>query len=316
MDRPDFPVQMAAAIPMQGITAITGPSGAGKTTLLRAIAGLDPAHGPILLDGVPLDNVPSHKRGIGFVFQDPRLFPHLNVAENVAYGARRRGGLDGLDAIVAAMDIGPLMARRTGGLSGGEARRVALARALASHPQLLLLDEPMSGLDTARKAEILPYLVRAIHQFGIPALYVSHARDETLMLADRILRIDGGRVAGWADAPARLRATTTLTGRVRGLRIAGVDTIAQVPNVHRHWQVAIDPDDALLSQHNPGPGTGIATLQAVIAHVSTHYVDIRIAEDSVRWPHPDRTGWQPRQGETCYLTLLKVHPRPDFTRSE
>ncbi|WP_417482743.1 molybdenum ABC transporter ATP-binding protein [Maricaulis sp.] len=206
--RGDFRLEVEAAIPLAGITAVFGPSGSGKTSLLRLIAGLDrPAAGRIALGADVWSDrgvfIPAHKRPAGLVFQDARLFGHLTVAGNLAYATRRAGpGETRFDAetIIETLDLAPLLPRRPASLSGGEAQRVALARALLSQPRLLLLDEPMAGLDHARKAELLPYLDTALRQLEIPALYVSHSVEEVVRLADRVLALSQGRVVAMGPA--------------------------------------------------------------------------------------------------------------------
>ncbi|RVT49783.1 molybdenum ABC transporter ATP-binding protein [Rubrivivax albus] len=201
--RRDFTLDVALPLPMQGVTALFGPSGCGKTTLLRALAGLERAAGRVALgDEVWQDDaagrfVPPHQRSLGYVIQESALFPHLDVAANLAYG-RRRAGADGarvdLPALVDLLGIGALMARRPATLSGGERQRVAIARALATGPQLLLMDEPLAALDAPRKAEILPYLERLSRTLALPVVYVTHAIDEVARLADHLLLLDAGRV--------------------------------------------------------------------------------------------------------------------------
>ena len=205
-----FALDIDGRIPLQGVTAIVGPSGGGKTTLLRALAGLETPDaaevrfGPTLWDGGGV-SLPPEARRVGFVFQGAALFTHLTVAENIRYGARRRG-VTSYGAIIDALDLGPLMERRVPGLSGGEARRVALGRALASNPAILFLDEPLSGLDQARKEELLPYIGRAVAEAQVPAIYVTHSRAEIAALADRVLGLEHGRLTGWKPAPIRFRA--------------------------------------------------------------------------------------------------------------
>lgn len=203
---PDFTLEIDERIAAKGVTALFGPSGSGKTTLLRAIAGFErPTRGRIVLgDRVFFDaeagiSVPPHERPVGFLFQDARLFAHLDVSGNLDFGARRRGRGDTRFAfrdVVESLDLAPLLARRVDGLSGGERQRVALGRTLLSGPELLLLDEPLAALDVGRKAEILPYLEKVTRRFGIPTLFVSHDLDEVAQLADRVLVLDDGQVAG------------------------------------------------------------------------------------------------------------------------
>jgi molybdate transport system ATP-binding protein len=203
---PGFHLAAKAAVPLQGITAIRGPSGSGKTTLLRALAGLVPgATGTVRFGARDWTGLPAHDRRIGFVFQEPRLFPHMSVADNVAYGARRRARPGRADEAIAAFGLEPLLARRPTTLSGGEARRVALARALASEPDVLFLDEPLTGLDGTRRAAALALIAATVRTSGLPVLYVTHDAAEIAAVADRVLGLSEGRCTGWDPAPQRLR---------------------------------------------------------------------------------------------------------------
>lgn len=196
-----FEVQAGFAAPA-GVTALFGRSGSGKTTVVNAVAGLfRPEGGRITLGGEVLFDaargvfLPPHRRRLGYVFQDARLFPHLTVQQNLLYGARfNRVEAPPLDRIVALLDIAPLLSRRPGTLSGGERQRVAIGRALLSAPRMLLMDEPLAALDGARKAEILPYLERLRDEAGLPILYVSHAMAEVARLATTVVLLDRGRV--------------------------------------------------------------------------------------------------------------------------
>jgi molybdate transport system ATP-binding protein len=187
-----------------GATALFGPSGAGKTSLVNMIAGLiTPDRGRIVLDDTVLFdsatgvNVPAHRRRIGYVFQEGRLFPHMTVARNLDYGRRMSGlAIDAAEAdrIIGLLDIRPLLDRRPGKLSGGERQRVAVGRALLMRPRLLLLDEPLASLDARRKAEILPYLERLRDEAGVPMVYVSHNPAEIRRIASAIVWLEEGRV--------------------------------------------------------------------------------------------------------------------------
>ncbi|WP_299554164.1 molybdenum ABC transporter ATP-binding protein [uncultured Tateyamaria sp.] len=179
-----------------GVTALFGRSGAGKTTIVNAVAGLlRPDHAHITLDGLRFDTLPVHKRRVGYVFQDARLFPHMTVADNLDYASRYGARASDRPRIIEMLGIGVLLDRRPATLSGGEKQRVALGRALLSNPRLLLMDEPLAALDGPRKAEILPYLDRLKREAGVPILYVSHAVDEVARLADHMMLLAGGRVA-------------------------------------------------------------------------------------------------------------------------
>jgi molybdate transport system ATP-binding protein len=190
--------------PTPGIVALFGPSGCGKSTTINIIAGLlAPDRGEIRLDeDVLLDTrravaVAAERRGIGYVFQDARLFPHLNVAANLGYAQRRarRAPYVSLERVIALLDLEPLMSRRVHRLSGGERQRVAIGRALLSQPRLLLLDEPLAALDRDRREEVLPYLETLRDQLSIPMIYVSHQFDEVLRLATHLVLLQSGTVA-------------------------------------------------------------------------------------------------------------------------
>ncbi|HEX4141264.1 MAG TPA: ATP-binding cassette domain-containing protein [Candidatus Methylacidiphilales bacterium] len=188
-----------------GCIGIFGPSGAGKTTLLELITGLRRAHkGHIALDGDVLADVenrtwiPPHLRRIGYVPQDLALFPHLNVRGNILYGAPPSptdGGEPSVHSLIEILDLGPLLDRRIAGLSGGEQQRVALARALSAKPRLLLLDEPLTGLDQDRKDNVLEYLRLLRRRWAVSMIYISHQADEMADLCDEILVLREGKLA-------------------------------------------------------------------------------------------------------------------------
>ena len=202
LDRGDFVLDVDLSIPSRGVTALFGHSGSGKTTLLRCIAGLERVPGGrLVVDGEAWQDttrfVPTHKRPIGYVFQEASLFPHLNVTDNMRYGWRRTPVAQrrvGWDEIVSLLGIAQLLDRYPDALSGGERQRVSLARALLTSPRILLMDEPLSALDHARKQEILPYLDRMHDALEIPVLYVSHSPDEVARLADQVVLMESGRV--------------------------------------------------------------------------------------------------------------------------
>lgn len=187
------------------LTALFGRSGSGKTSLVDIIAGLIvPAQGRVVVDGQVLVDtqagvfVPKHRRRIGYVFQDARLFPHLSVRQNLLFGRwfspRDAASGSELAGVLDLLGIGHLLERRPGALSGGEKQRVAIGRALLSKPRLLLMDEPLASLDEARKAEILPYIERLRDEIGVPIVYVSHSVAEVVRLATTLVTVDQGRV--------------------------------------------------------------------------------------------------------------------------
>jgi molybdate transport system ATP-binding protein len=222
------------------LIALFGPSGSGKTTLVNVIAGLvRPQAGRVVVDGRTLVDTAArtflkpHRRRIGYVFQDARLFPHLTVRQNLLYGrwlAPRDAAKAELSAVVDMLDIGHLLARRPALLSGGEKQRVAIGRALLSAPSLILMDEPLASLDEARKAEILPYIERLRDAARVPVVYVSHQLAEVARLATDIAVLDRGRLAAFgatADILPRLElfagAEAGEGGAMLSMRVAGQD---------------------------------------------------------------------------------------------
>jgi molybdate transport system ATP-binding protein len=223
----DFHLDVAFSIPAQGITAVLGPSGCGKTTLLRCISGLARLPGRLTVGGTVWQDrarfAPPHRRPVGFVFQEASLLTHLSVRGNLTYGLKRSltPAVIGFDEVVDLLGVAPLLDRSPARLSGGERQRVAIGRALLSQPRLLLMDEPLSGLDAASRGEILPYLDRLHATLSIPMLYVSHDLAEAARLADRVLTMCEGRIVA-LDA----QATPTLDGldedRIRSLALAAL----------------------------------------------------------------------------------------------
>ena len=201
---PGFDLDVDLDLPGRGVSALFGPSGSGKTTLLRCMAGLErtpdgflSVAGDVWQDEERRLFVPTFRRPLGYVFQEASLFPHLSVRSNLEFGRRRVPAADqrvALEQAVGLLGIGDLLDRLPDRLSGGERRRVAIARALATSPRLLLMDEPLAGLDQPRKAEILPYLERLHGELSIPVIYVSHQSDEVARLADHLVLLERGRV--------------------------------------------------------------------------------------------------------------------------
>jgi molybdate transport system ATP-binding protein len=201
---PATQMDMAFEVPTPGVTVLFGPSGSGKSTIIAAAAGLlRPDACRIAVDGLVLADtdsgvwLPPERRRVGLVFQDAKLFPHMSVATNLRFGMRRvAAGAVRFDDVVELLGIGALLTRRPHTLSGGERQRVAIGRALLAQPHLLLMDEPLASLDAARKAEILPYLTRLKTALRLPVIYVTHALDEVVQLADSVVLIDAGHVVG------------------------------------------------------------------------------------------------------------------------
>lgn len=200
---PPFRLQVDIRLPGQGVTAIFGHSGSGKTTFLRCVAGLDqPDQAYLEINGQVWHNrhrcLPTHKRPLGYVFQEASLFPHLNAKRNLLYAIKRADQPFNpalYERVIEMLGIAPLLSRYPANLSGGERQRVAIARALLIQPRLLLMDEPLAALDMARKQEILPYLEKLRTAFEVPILYVSHSMDEVARLADYAVMLDQGHVS-------------------------------------------------------------------------------------------------------------------------
>ncbi|MFP6814721.1 MAG: molybdenum ABC transporter ATP-binding protein [Pseudomonadales bacterium] len=228
----DFRLEVSFSTQGDGVTALFGPSGSGKTSILRAVAGLlKPRRGRIAIDDrILLDTskktfVAPHRRHLGYVFQDARLFPHLTVAANLQFGNKRApqpASVEDADRLIALLGLKTLLSRKPAGLSGGERQRVAIGRALLSQPELLLLDEPLASLDAARRAEILPYLERLRDELKTPMLYVSHAVEEVARIADRVVLVDNGEITENAETSvvlARFDASPGDPGAVIRARI-------------------------------------------------------------------------------------------------
>lgn len=241
LDWPGFSLDVDLTLPGRGVSALFGHSGSGKTTLLRCLAGLErAAHGRLCFKGEIWQDehhwLPTHRRPLGYVFQEASLFPHLSVLGNLDFGRKRASTVNriALEQAIELLGIGHLLQRKPDGLSGGERQRVAIARALAAGPQILLMDEPLAALDLKRKQEILPYLERLHDQLEIPVIYVSHAPDEVARLADHIVALDGGRVVAvgpLAETLARIDLPIRLGEDV------GVVLDASVDEIDADWQL-------------------------------------------------------------------------------
>jgi molybdate transport system ATP-binding protein len=277
LDWPGFSLDVDLNLPSRGVTALFGHSGSGKTTLLRCIAGLERApQGRLAVDGEVWQDagrwLPTHKRPIGYVFQEASLFAHLTVMGNLRYGLKRISGTQrvSLDHAIELLGIGHLLDRKPDRLSGGERQRVGIARALAVSPRLLLMDEPLAALDLKRKQEILPYLERLHDELSIPVLYVSHSPDEVARLADYLVAMEGGRVLAngpLADTLARLDLPFRL-GEDAGAVLEGT-----VGEVDKDWHLArVDFDGGSLWARDQSLSAGRRVRVRVLAR------DVSLAE--------------------------------------
>lgn len=249
LQRAAFQIDVALDLPGRGVSALFGPSGCGKTSCLRAIAGLERARGRVEVNGALWQDdaqkhwLPTHRRGLGYVFQEASMFSHLSVQANIAYGAQRspRRNTQAMAQAVELLGLGPLLQRMPSSLSGGERQRVAIARALASNPQLLLMDEPLAALDAERKAEVLPYLDRLQRTLDLPIIYVSHALDEVARLAHQLVLLQHGQVRAQGATQELLTRLDLPLSRGDAAAVVVVGTVAQ------H-----DPDDHLTTVDFPG----------------------------------------------------------------
>lgn len=220
LEQANFTLDVDARLPMRGVTGVFGPSGSGKTSLLRCIAGLARARSAYLaVDQDVWENSAAglrraaHRRAIGYVFQEPRLFSHLTVQGNLNYSKKRAvkpapdGPVVNEEQVIDVLGLKSLLARRIGNLSGGEAQRVAIGRALLRAPRFLLMDEPLSSLDDQRKDELLPFITRLHAELGVPIIFVSHNIDEICRLCDQLLVLQAGKAVAYGDLQAVLMRT-------------------------------------------------------------------------------------------------------------
>ncbi|HTQ12720.1 MAG TPA: molybdenum ABC transporter ATP-binding protein [Rhizomicrobium sp.] len=313
---PGFALDARFTVARPGITALFGPSGAGKSTLVNAIAGtLRPREGFIAVDGrVLVDTasgtfVPPRARRMGMVFQDARLFPHMSVENNLRFGWRRAAAKAGADEFARVLDLlglQSLLARRPARLSGGEKSRVALGRALLSSPRLLLLDEPLAALDAARKAEILPWLERLRDEARLPMIYVTHALEEAMRLADHLILLRDGRVTAQgaafdllsdlefahamrAPAPGAVFAATVKEKRAGGLTALAFDGGEVIVGrlaapVGAKLRVRLRAEDVMLALEEPRAISANNLLAATVTAVDAHdsEADVQLAVGGVK----------------------------------
>lgn len=287
------------------LTALFGPSGSGKTSLVNIIGGLlRPDRGRVVVDGnVLVDTarrifVPKHRRRIGYIFQEPRLFPHLTVRQNLLYGRwfnrhwynRTHSGGDSLEHIVELLGIDALLNRGTARLSGGEKQRVAIGRALLAHPQLLLMDEPLAALDQARKAEILPFIERLRDELKLPIVYVSHSPSEVARLATTVVLLAQGKVvASGSVEDVMSRVDLPSIGAVHGagavleMTVASHDEQYQLTTLHsaagqlrvprldavvgNQIRVHIRARDVVLALHKPEDISALNALAGTVGEI-------------------------------------------------
>ncbi|ART62346.1 molybdenum ABC transporter ATP-binding protein [Kushneria marisflavi] len=234
-----FNVDVDITIPGSGVTALFGHSGSGKTTLLRMLAGLDrPDQGRVVLNERTFVDtergifIPPHQRRLGVVFQEARLFPHYRVRSNLTYARRITRGA-AFDRIVSLLGIEALLDRMPGALSGGEARRVAIGRALLAEPDMLLMDEPLTGLDGARKQELLDYILRLTREIDLPILFVSHDPEELMAVAEQLVVMDQGQIVA-SDALEHLLSRGDMTPWLGGFEASSL-LQAQVHSHDHHY---------------------------------------------------------------------------------
>ena len=241
-----FELDAEFSLPSRGVTALFGASGSGKTTLLRLIAGLSRASGSLIVNGETWQDdhtfLPTHRRALGYVFQEASLFPHLSVRGNLEYGWKRVPASERrirFDDVIDWLGLAALLPQAPHQLSGGQRQRVAIGRALLASPRLLLMDEPLSALDSNSRAEILPYLERLHRQLELPIIYVSHALDEVSRLADTLLLIDAGKITyqgPLVDGLTRLDlplAHRDIAGTVIDTTVVSHDPAFQITHVAR-----------------------------------------------------------------------------------
>ena len=284
--RGGFELDVSFEAPMRGITAIFGASGSGKTTILRCIAGLDRLPGQLTVGSDVWQNDqgvfrPAHDRPIGYVFQEPSLFPHLSVRKNLDYGRQRAlkaGAADQVrfEDIVRLMGIQPLLERSTAALSGGERQRVAIGRALLSQPRVLLMDEPLSSLDQKNKEEILPYFEALHDTLSIPIFYVSHDIAEVERLGDTLVLLDKGRVLSFGPLAELLS-----DARLPIARRSDAATVIEA------FVKAFDPNDGLTEMDVHGESLFVP---GGISEVGkARRIRIAAADVSLSPGHPSRT---------------------------
>ena len=329
-----------------GVTVLFGRSGSGKTTVVNALAGLlTPDDGRIVADELTLLDTKAgvrlkpHQRRLGYIFQEGRLFPHLTVRQNLAYGAwfaPRRAPREKTSRVVEMLGIGPLLDRRPGALSGGEKQRVAIGRALLSAPRLILADEPLAALDEARKSEILPYFERLRDEVNVPILYVSHSASEVARLATTVVALRHGRVAamgppaevlGDVGAVGARGAASVLTARVTRHHADGLSELAAAAGtlwlprvaapVGTMIRVRIAAQDVILSRARPEGLSALNILKGKVVELRPGHgpgvmVTLDIGGDrlSARITRRSAQAMGLAPGQTCHAITKTVSVAP------
>lgn len=324
LNRPGFRLRMEGVIPLEGVTAIMGPSGSGKTTLLSIMAGLEPkATGLVAFGDLAWQDarrrLPPRDRRIGMVFQEGRLFRHMTVAENLGFGAKRRGiPMTAVYPVAEALGLSDLMHRKPHTLSGGESRRVAVARAMASQPDILFMDEPLAGLDDEAKSEVLPYIARAVTASGAPVVYVTHSEAEMNQLADRVLLVEEGRIDGWSRPPPALQVTV-LGARDGRVSLQLGEAQFDLPGYGERWdarRIALPDHGVLLSRDAPGPSGALATVPAEVVRVASRpsgtEISVRVDGQIIALAQPPASPLAqhpPQEGQQLWLTIVSAYLR-------
>jgi molybdate transport system ATP-binding protein len=345
-----FDLEIEVAAP-PGVTVLFGPSGSGKTTVVNAVAGLlRPDRGRIAVgDWVLLDTearrfLPPHRRRLGYIFQEGRLFPHLTVRQNLLYGhwfSPRDARTGNLSHVIEMLGIGPLLDRRPGTLSGGEKARVAIGRALMAGPKLILADEPLASLDEARKAEILPYFERLRDEVSVPILYVSHASAEVARLATTVVALRGGRVVacgsptqvlGDVAAVGPRGAASVLNARVVAHHADGLTALDTpggtlwLPQLDaapgRTLRVRIAAQDVILSRDRPRGLSALNILAGQITEIRQGdgpgaLVTLAVGEDRLlaRITRRSAEALALAPGQTCHAIIKSVAVAPSDVSS-
>lgn len=324
----DFRLDVDTHIPAAGITGVFGESGSGKTTLLRCIAGLE---------GWDKSTPAVHQRRIGYVFQEPQLFPHLNVRKNIEFGMRRNPqAKDTLAEVAKRLEVDKLLHRSTRDLSGGEAQRVSIARVLCQSPRLILMDEPLSALDERRRNEVLPFLDRLHAETAVPIIYVSHNIDEICRLTDYLLVLDKGRIA--AEGSLRDTLARIDVPQLVGRNAGAVIDVAQVrydseydltlfefsggelwaPGRHDSstQRLRISASDISLSRSRADLSTILNILPAVVTHIAietaaTALLRLKLGEDVLvaRITRRSLHALELRVGDRVYAQIKSVTVR-------